>query len=502
MKKINITIVALAATLATVGSCNLNQYPYSEVAEKDYVKDASSVNNLVIGAYNGLYDVMYYEWAVTELRSDNARMRVNKSTSQDSKLIEQLDQNTVLTANAWIQQYWDAAYSVINRANSVLASLEVVDDPALRARYEGEARFLRAWMYFDLVRLWGPAFIVTKKTGADEARYMQRSPVEDVYKQIEEDLTTVVDAQMLPETMPSGDLGRADLRGAKAMLAKVYMTHYKTSDPLYSRALNLLGDVLQSCGNPTSGSAMVPYARVFAKDNEMNPEIILAVRYKSGNVGIGSPFTTLFGPLNNGGNVVIGAPKHYDFPTDNLISAFNANPGDLRKDVCLQESYFNKTTGLEVLDRYCCKYLDPDMSSEYDAENDWPVIRLADVMLLYAEASNELNGPSDEALQYLNAVRERAGIPTYSLSELSSKYAMREAIRSERRVELAFENQRWFDLTRWGIAVPTINAYLQNEAFYAEYDYSVRPIAEWQTLLPIPVSVKNINKEVAQNPGY
>ena len=498
-------IIPILVSVLALTSCNLDKYPFSEVAANEYVKDATSVNNLVIGIYNGLYDVLYNEWAMTELRSDNARMRVNNSTSQDSKLIEQLDQLVVLTANAWVQDYWDALYVVVNRANTVLENLDVVTDETLRARYEGEARFLRAWMYFDLVRLWGPVFIVKNKTGADEARTMQRSPAEDVWALIEEDLETIVDKNLLPDTMPAADLGRADMRAAKALLAKVYMTEYKPSADKYAKASVLLGEVLEACGNPASGSALVPYADIFDKNKEGNAEIIFAVRYRSGNVGIGSPFTTLYAPVNNGGNVAIGAPKQYNYPSNSIISAFNANPGDVRKDVCLQESYFNKTTGVLVDNanaRYCSKFIDPDMTSEYDAENDFPIIRLADVMLLKAEADNELNGPSAESLVLLNAIRERAHIPVYELGEVASKYAFRQAVRNERRLEFAFENQRFFDLLRWGTAVSTINEYLASEPFYAAYDYVVNPIAEWQTLLPIPVSVLNINKTVAQNPGY
>ncbi|MBQ9311162.1 MAG: RagB/SusD family nutrient uptake outer membrane protein [Bacteroidales bacterium] len=502
MKK---NIIIVIAALFGLSACNLDQYPYSEVAADEYVKDATSVNNLVIGMYNGLYDVVYNEWAMTELRSDNARMRVNNSTSQDSKLIEQLDQLVVLTANSWVQDYWDALYVAVNRANTVIANLDVVEDAQQRARFEGEARFIRAWMYFNLVRLWGPVFVVTSKTGADEARYMQRSPSSDVWALIEEDLEAVVDEALLPASIPSNDLGRADLKAAKALLAKVYMTRYKAADAKYSTAANLLKEVLDECGDPTTGAQLVPYADVFDKANEGNAEIILAVRYRSGNLGIGSPFTTLYAPINNGGNVAIGSPKHYNYPSDNIISAFDANPGDLRKDVCLQTSYFNATTGTLVDNanaRYCSKFIDPDMTSEWDAENDFPIIRLADVLLLYAEARNELEGPSAEALSRLNAVRERAGIPAYSLGDLPSKYAFRQAVREERRLELAFENQRFFDLLRWGTAVSTINAFLAGEPFYAAYDYVVNPISEWQTLLPIPVSVININKSVAQNPGY
>jgi len=142
------------------------------------------------------------------------------------------------------------------------------------------------------------------------------------------------------------------------------------------------------------------------------------------------------------------------------------------------------------------------MTSEWDAENDFPVIRLADVMLLAAEVRNELYGPGDEALTLLNAVRQRAGIPSYTLADLSSRYEFRQAVRKERRLELCFENQRFFDLLRWGTTVSTINSFLASEPFYAGYNYIVNPIEEWQTALPIPVSVLNINKSVAQNPGY
>ncbi|MGN0187927.1 MAG: RagB/SusD family nutrient uptake outer membrane protein, partial [Candidatus Cryptobacteroides sp.] len=221
--KRNILFCAAALVFA---SCNLNQYPYSEVAIDDYVKDGNAVNNLVMGTYNGLYDVLYYEWSLTELRSDNVRMRVNKSTSQDTKLIEQLDQGVIQTAHAWVGDYWDASYAAVNRANSVLAYLDKVEDPQLRAQYEGEARFIRAHLYFNLVRLFGPVFIVTSKTGADEARYMQRSPVEDVYALIESDLETIVENSLLPMTHADADLGRADMKAAKALLAKVYMTEY------------------------------------------------------------------------------------------------------------------------------------------------------------------------------------------------------------------------------------------------------------------------------------
>lgn len=504
MKRFYNMLALAAATL--LAACNMDQPPYSEISANQYVTDAASVNNLVIGAYNGLHSVLYNEWALTELRSDNARMRVTGSTSQDSKLIEQLDQGTIETSHQWVGEYWDNVYAVIYRANDVLSNLGVVADPTLHAQYQGEAQFLRAMLYFNLVRLYGPVFIVTTKTGADEARQMQRSPVEDVYALIESDLETIVEEELLPVKLPDAQTGRATLVAAKALLAKVYMTHYSVGEGKYMQARTLLKEVLEAVGNPQTGADLVPYDRIFARDNEMNREIIFAVRYLSGNVGLGAPFTTLFGPMNNGNSVVLGSPKHYNYPSDNILAAYNANADgdevDLRKAVVISEGYTNVTTGLWKDERYMVKFLDRDMSSEYDSEIDWPVIRVGDVALLYAEIINETEGPTDEALRYLNMIRGRAGIGAYTAADLSSRYQFRVAVRNERRLELAFENQRWFDLLRWGTAASTFNEYLASESFYTGYNYTVNPIADWQALLPIPISVININPDVAQNVGY
>lgn len=99
-------------------------------------------------------------------------------------------------------------------------------------------------------------------------------------------------------------------------------------------------------------------------------------------------------------------------------------------------------------------------------------------------------------------IRSRAGIREYDSSDVASRYQFRVAVRDERRLELAFENQRWFDLLRWGTAATTVNDYFASEIFYTGYNYTVNPISDWQALLPIPISVININPDVAQNVGY
>lgn len=242
----------------------------------------------------------------------------------------------------------------------------------------------------------------------------------------------------------------------------------------------------------------------------MNREIIFAVRYIGGKVGLGSPFGNLFAPTNNGANVIMGTCSNYNCPSDNMLAAYDMNNGtDCRRDVNLAESYFNATTGQWVTRnaRFVCKYLNHDqasnpITSQYDGDADWPVIRVGDIALLYAELTNEISGPGAEALKYLNMIRERAGLQAYTAAQLSSRYDFREAVRNERRLELAFENQRWFDLMRWGIARETVNNYISSESFYSGYSYTVNPLADWQVMLPIPIDVININPNVAQNFGY
>jgi hypothetical protein len=498
------TFAALIATTTFgLASCSMDQEPYSEVVPETYVKDAQSVNTLVLGCYNGLQNVMHYEWAMTELRSDNARMYGNNSTSNTTKLVEQLDQSTIGTEHEWVADYWNACYALISRVNSMLSHLGVVGDATLRSQYEAEGLFLRALEYFNIVRLWGPAFIVTQKTPSEVARYMQRSTVDETYALIEGDLERIIANGMLPEVMDGANTGRADMTAVKALLAKVYATHYQKGDAQYARARQLCLEVLQGAkaGNPTSAADLVSYPDIFSTSNEMNKEILFTVRYLSGNVGLGSPFGNMFAPINNAAIVIIGTSNNYNTPSDNLIAAYQSEGDVVRFNTNISQGYYNPTTGATVNVNYCKKYLTP-VTTQFDGESDWPLLRVGDIALLFAELDNELNGPTSTALNYLNMIRQRAGIATYDASDLSTTYDFREAVRLERRLELAFENQRWFDLQRWETTTNVVNKYLATEAFYAGYSYEVKPIAEWQTMLPVPVSVFNINPQVAQNVGY
>ncbi len=504
MKKILfISFTALAATFASCGDM-LNQPPKSEIGAEYFYTNADEVNTAILGCYNGLQAVMTNEWSVTELRTPNARMYANNSTSQNNKLIEQLDQGVISTSSDFITNYWDACYTTISRCNDVLVNLGVVTDAAQKAQFEGEAKFLRAHIYFNLVRLWGPMFLVDRPLSSAEARYKQRSSVDEIYALIEGDLEKIVSEDMLPVSYPATSTGRATKLAAEAILAKVYMTHYAVNDPKYARAEALLKDVITKGGNPAGGSAMEPFAKIFDITNEMNKEIIFTVRYLSGGKGLGSAFGNMFAPGTSGSNVINGDGSSYNYPSDDIINTFKANASDIRKDITLAENYVNKTNGNVITVapcRYTKKYLAP-VDTRNDGESDWPIVRMGDVTLLYAEILNELYGPTADAFKYLNMTRTRAGLTALTAVDCPDKLALRDAIRKERRLELSFENHYWFDLMRWGIAVQTVNDYLAAEAFYQAYSYTVNPITANQVLLPIPQKVININPDIAQNPGY
>ena len=315
--------------------------------------------------------------------------------------------------------------------------------------------------------------------------------MEATYKQIIDDLQRSVD-NLEGITYDIADLGRVTQAAAQSLLAKVYLTLGK-----YTEAKSLLKAVVDVKGDQLT----VSYSDVFDISKEMNDEIIFAIRYKSGSLGIGSPFANTFAPTKSGANVVTGDGDGRNYPTTEVLGIYPE--GDLRKDASVTDHYIDpsKKDPVVISDQsaYIKKFVSP-VSVRYDGENDWPVIRHADVLLMYAEVLNETDGPAT-GLPYLNEVRRRAGL---AASEVPVRYAFREKLEKERRLELAFENQRWFDLLRWGKAVEVVNKQItETEGFYDKYAFTVNKIADWQLLLPIPQSVIDNNPSVVtQNPNY
>lgn len=490
----------------------IDLYPESNLNTETYYSNLDEVRAGLTGAYNTLQKPIFYEWQLTELRSDNTKQGNPSSTSSNNRDLSDLDMFTPSTSQQAIYQYWLTTYNSIRNANLILQKLGVVYDPASgnnsfssiaipisetdRKQLAGEAMFIRAYNYFNLVRLFGGVFLIYQPTTPVEAKTMNRASAAEIYKLIEADLkTAAANMNALKYSQLAGtDLGRATGWAAKALLGKVYLTQNKKSD-----AIVVLQDVKDNSGYTLQSN----YATVFSTTSEVNSEILFAIRFKAGGLGLGNLLPNNFAPLNSGSAVIAGDGDGLNYPTAELDTATN---GDPRKPTLIGV-YTNKL--------YVKKYIPPQPSVNDDVENDWPVLRFSDVLLMLAEA----RGYTQTSLDMMNLVRTRAVLPNYTMASITSVVQFEQALSNERRIELAFENQRWFDLVRFNTTLTTVTAEQtikdhfarEYQSHYRQYTAPVLTLAQLQSnvtkdhlLLPIPQREIDTNTSLAipQNPGY
>jgi len=510
--------IILLAALATMSSCKktIDQYPLSNLSTATYYSNLEELRSGLTGAYNGMQRPLYYEWQLTELRSDNSKQGAPGSTSSVNRDLSDLDMFMPSSSHQGIYQYWQTTYFNIRNANIILQNLSVNYDPSAakvtfgdfnkpvteadRKQLAGEALFIRAYHYFNLVRLFGGVFLIHEIVTPTEAKQINRSSVTDIYKLIEADLTTAIASLKTTKySSSSTELGRASIWAAKALLAKVYLTLNRKAE-----AIPLLQDVKDNSGHAVLTGANA-YANVFSTTNEMNSEIIFAVRFKSGGFGIGSQISNLFAPIGSGANVIAGDGDGLNYPTNDLDTVAN---GDPRKPVLI--GLYSQTNAL-----YVKKYIPPQPSINDDTENDWPVLRYTDVLLMLAEAQ----GFTQSSVDLINSVRTRAGVAAYPAGTITTVAQFEQALSNERRIELAFENQRWFDLVRFNTTLTTITAeqtmknhftreYARHYALYTAPTPTLASLHQNVTpehlLLPIPQREIDTNTQlvIQQNPGY
>jgi starch-binding outer membrane protein, SusD/RagB family len=509
--------LSIACCLA-VSSCKkvIDLYPVSNLNTGTYYTNAEEVKTGLNGCYNGLQKPIYREWQFTELRSDNARMGLPQSTNQFNRDLSDLDIFIPATTHDAIYQYWLDTYNNIRNANIVLQRLGVTYDAATgvntlnpitikvteaeRKQFAGEAMFIRAYHYFNLVRLYGGVFLVHTPISANEAKSINRSSVAAMYKFIEADLTAAAAnlSALKFNQIAAADQGRATSWAAKALLAKVYLTLNKKTE-----AAAQLQDVITNSGYSLQSS----YANVFSSANELNNEILFTIRFKAGGFGLGSSFGNDFGPLNSGSAVINGSGLGWNTPTTDIDSFYTAT--DARKAVNIAK--YLPGAGERI---YTRKYLNPVVITN-DGEADWPVLRYADVLLMMAEAQ----GNTGTAVGFINQTRVRAGLTAFPAAPMASVAMFEQELSAERKKELAFENHRWFDLLRYNTTLTTITAEqtiknhfaYEYQAHYRLYLAPTPTLAQLQAgvtaqrlLLPIPQREIDTNTQlaIAQNPGY
>ncbi|WP_221307391.1 RagB/SusD family nutrient uptake outer membrane protein [Rhabdobacter roseus] len=480
--------------LFLLGSCTdqfLNLSPLSNANVENFYKTEKDFEVAVNGAYVSLRaSGVFHDYVplMGDLHSDNTTVGTTAGArTAFFEMSEFRDQPT----STIVSTVWNHHYEGIARCNIVLDRIEPVlfDSEPLKNQYIAEARFLRALYYFNLVRIFGDVPLIVKEVKSIDLAYgMGRTPVQDIYASIEADLQFAT--THLPATYAAAQVGKATSGAAKGLLGKVYLTRRK-----FAESAQVLKEVISS-----GRYQLLPhFADLWKTTHKNSRESLFEVQFKKqAGSGTGSNYSVRFTPYLSSA-VLVGAASTeggYNTPTEDLLAAYSDS--DLRKAVSVAEGYTdqngNAVRGLSG--RHTKKFLGAFTAGQ-GADDNWPVLRYADVLLLYAEALNEVGfQPAGEAFTYLNQVRARAGLaplsPTATDEDLrvADQRAFRLALEKERRLELALEGHRWFDLVRTGRALEV----LQSKQY---------PMQEYHLLFPIPQQQIDINPRVlTQNTGY
>lgn len=517
--KNKIGIIFVMSALFSLMACEdfLVDKPQSVLPQNDFFTTPTRINAGVMGCYAGMANIMMAEWRFTEFRSDNTCNFNTGSGSTERRDLCDLAFFRPSSSLPVIQDYWYGLFQNISSINAVLPSVKdnsYVTVEAKRAQYEGELLFMRAYHYFTLVNLFGDMFKVTSVIGPIEAKKLIRRPVAEIYNEIIiPDLIKAI--AQTPESYLDVDKGRITKLAAKSMLAKVYMQLGGAAN--LALAKPLLEDVLAA---PSTGlltdkeKSVSAYANVFSISNEMNKEIIFAIRYLGLASGIGSPFWGMFAPDGSANLILkIGTPDGNNNPTYDIMNLLKSDIKDTRADACFRTWQKSATTAVP----YISKYMDATMTQAKQSENDWIVIRYADVVLLYAEILAQDGGFATAHVE-VNKIRARAGVDP--LPAFTTSTEALDAVYKERRLELAFENQRWYDLLRMNSSYNDPNkamTVLKTHTFVTDWailysKYIDSPInvptenffVNDRLLLPIPQTEIDTNNEmvIPNNPSY
>lgn len=405
-----------------------------------------------------------------------------------------------------ITSRWVAAYRGIGRTNTFLEKVGSVNmDESLKARMAGEAKFLRAFYYFMLVDVYGGVPLILEAPDADKHAALPRNSKAEVVAQILQDLEDASAA--LPEAYGGADVGRITKGAALALTARVALY-----DEQWALAAQKAGEVIES----GTYSLFPNYRELFLLENENNEEVIFDVQFLAPrftndydqviyNLNRPAPLKDLVDAYL----MIDGKPATESDLYDANAPYENRDPRLHQTIVCIGYPFNGRTTtaqnvvttgfGLKKYTYHLDDVFTPVMPAN-GSEINPIILRYAEVLLTYAEATNELDGPDESVYEAINALRKRPSVNMPDLPPNLTKEAMREAIRHERRIELAFEGTYYSDIRRWKIAEEVNNApavnhegkVIVNRGFNKDRDY----------LWPIPHVQIQENPNLSQNPNW
>ena len=465
--------------------------PAANNTSNDFYQNESQLNQAVLSIYNSLRTMPTNNWLMSEVRADNGL----ESFVNVQRDVNDIGNFLAAAQTGAIQTTWSTLYNQIYRANILLEKIEPFTFAKV-GQFKGEAQFLRAMAYFDLVRYFGDVPMTTKVLTIEESKKIQREPFANVYNLIVEDLKFAV--ANLPETYIAADKGRATKWAAKALLGRVYLTMYgyplKQADKL-ALAKAQFADVIAK-------ESLFPLATNFAdlfkaaNDNKYN---VFEVQYVSGGLGLGNlaPFDMAFQFPSQWSAF---QPSGYDAVVSPQLMAGWPNL-DKRKFASVDTGYTDAKTGAKSTRSQFTKFLEKGSTvpvDRYDHPNNFPLIRYEDVLLTYAEILNEeAAAPPAQALTNLNRIRKRAGLADLTPAP-TTKEAFRLALEQERQWEFCGEGLRWHELVRTGRALEVMNKFMTTNAVPIK-----RTLDDHDLLYPIPQKELLINPGFwKQNPGY
>ena len=442
----------------------------NQVSKDSFWKDADDA----IAGVNGVFDALQGEnlygktFINLESLSDNA---YNDFFFQNLEVIS--EGNHTPADFGLIPSFWSANFTVINRANEVLANVAEMDiDQVVKDRVMGEAYFLRALAYLNLTMMYGDVPLILEPVSFEDPFYPNH-PRNSTKDQMVADLDLA--ERMLPETNP----GRVTNHAAIALRAR-WLLYYGE----FSAAAASLQPLLNAY------TLHPDFAELFTQNGETSDEILFSVNFVSGNLGEGERFS--------GGRAE--APQRESVPILDLVSLYDTADTRLAATILqagedwLGQPWDATTGSLSGFARKKYTRQTGAQNEERDGPVNFIVIRFADVLLMYAEAQNEASGPDASVYQAVNQVRLRAGLPDAPAG--LSQAEMRELIRVERRLELAMEGFRYFDLLRWNELESVVNTLDWNANVPGHNRVFVN------NLLPIPQSEIDNNPDISQNPGW
>ncbi len=470
----------------------LDREPLDQITQNNFYQTAEDADLAAKAMYSVPQGINWYgkSWMITEIPSDNA------TTGGNDPDFSPIDNFTVSADNIPNAEFWIEHFRLITFANQVIGNVpDIAMDESQKSALIGEAKFMRAFSYFDLVRIYGDVPIIRDVATLETDVFVFRDAVDEVYDFVIDDLEEAIET--LPDERASSNLGRATSGAARALLAKVFLTIQR-----YDESMQLCRDIISSA----KYGLMEDFGDNFSKDkSDNNIESVFQLQYEGcGPVGTGNALQSFFAPWGQGitknsdgwGSQIPTSPT-IDNPGTTIRDLFDDD--DLRKYHTIMtpadeypminpgEGYVYPASGASRAGINIKKYViggGPDVCFLTSPQN-LHIIRYADVLLTLAEASCRRGGGisvTPDVLEAYNAVRTRAGLE--SRSSITT-----EDVFLERRLEFAFEGQRWFDLLRTGEIRERMLLHGKG-------------MQEHNVLFPIPSQELAINKNLTQNPGY